>query len=204
MQQGIIVNRKKWIAGFITVGFVSFAFAVENISFKKKEKSIDQIANELISEISDQVKKKYNLQLVASGGGGVYGLDLLTLDFTGYSEYFISEMREVLIDISLQFLDIINASKEFEKRLACFPFSGDNINVMVGFIREDYTRPKKPFIALAFTVDGKIYYRFDGNEKKPFEDAGEETFEEALAIVANSQNLELSKRTKEYLLSHAK
>ena len=55
-----------------------------------------------------------------------------------------------------------------------------------------------------FLSEGKNCYKIGGGELGPFENAGRETFEEAVAIVANSQNLELSKRAKEYLLSHAK
>ena len=206
LRKGIIVNKKHIVFfSFVVLSTSILAVAYNNKDVSRpKEKTIDQIANQIILELAGNAKKKYDLQLEGSGGGGVYGLNLLKVVFTGSKELFPDEAREVLVDISLQFLHLINSSKVFETRLACFPFSSSNIVVMIGFLKEDCTPPSNSYISFMFLSEGKNCYKIGGGELGRFENAGRETFEEAVAIVANSQNLELSKRAKEYLLSHAK
>lgn len=146
------------------------------------------------SNAVDEVLKKHEINYVnklpigarvcATGGGGVYGINLFTLEISTKEVLTIDLARKLLVEGVYQLLEEINTSNTMKEYLAFWPMTIENIRYGVNRkLNGTWIKYPNGFdgeISFAKYMHGKIFYAIDIADNKMFEDVYVETFEEAV------------------------
>ena len=96
----------------------------------------------------------------------------------------IEEARRLYIEVVEGYLCRYNQNEEIRPYLHNFPFTIENIHVMIGFENEQRHHMDQGFVALMFIGNNqRLLYRAYDHEKKKFIDLYEEPYETARNIV---------------------
>src|SRR5262249_19597302 len=144
-------------------------------------KQID-IGRQIMSKFSRDMQNEHDLTMFGSGyrGSPSGNLSALVLTFVTEKKIDVKEARYLLLNICEQLLYQINASEEIRPWLTDVPFTGNNLDLRIGFNKENLKDVDPPYIASAYALKGKVYYSVSVNGM--FKDVHEETYEEALKI----------------------
>ena len=145
-------------------------------------------ASRILSEYSNEMKEKYGLFAIGSGGAMMNDIKQLNLDLEGIKKLTISEARKLYVTLIEDLINKVNNDKKARPYLHDYPFTQKNINIIMAFFKS------RPFItknyinndnvAFIFMIKGKIYYKtYDHLKSKKFILIYEEPYEEALKIV---------------------
>ncbi len=91
--------------------------------------------NRLDDIVAKEYKKKYQLYLEASGGGGISGFWQYSPQFKRYYPAPKIEARQLLFEMAEDLLCKINANKVLVEGMISYPFNPDNISHAVIFVK---------------------------------------------------------------------
>lgn len=158
-----------------------------------------EIMYDFIHRTAKPLEKKYNMRLVATGGGAIGGINLISFDFYRHDAPFDEMKARTFIIRCLH--DILEAGNKDEKLrpfLRDYPLTPKNIDVVV------YNHDSKtalidiyPDISVFSAREGRISYSsIEGRERcAKYKTRKYETYEESIAILEKTQNPELPQQT---------
>lgn len=139
----------------------------------------------VIADHAEKQRKRYNLDLVASGALRHREVEGFALHYFSHKKWKIEEVRSLFILSMEEFLNLANENEELQPLLQQHPISRKHVKFNIGFGTNDGEFHEFPYIAYAYLADDKIYYCYYDNLFGKFTDCEdvEESYEEALQIV---------------------
>ena len=154
----------------------------------------------ILSEYSNEMKEKYGLFTIGSGGALMEDIKELDLHFEGVKKLTIPEARKLYVTIIEDLINKVNNDKKARPYLHDYPFTQKNANIMIAFFKSHpftiQNRMNDGFITLIFISRGNICYNIydpTKDEYKRLVTIHEEPYEEALKIVQKDTGKTASK-----------
>lgn len=140
------------------------------------------LSREIMNNFCEEMKTQNNLIMTGIGQGNLSAehLKSFCLSFTTVKYVNLEQARKLFVSACEQLLAKVNKDEQIRPCLSNFPFTGNNIEIMLSFKDEYGERVSPPSIAFVFVSKGIVYYSNYDNEK--FIDVFNETYEEALKI----------------------
>lgn len=138
---------------------------------------------------SHSKEMKKNHEWVLSGfGGSFYGGDIKKLDlsFALNKNLNIQEARKLIIKGSQILIASMNNNEEIRQYLHHFPFDSTDLNYSIRFEENNYLFVSSEYVARVLVANGKVYYSVFNPKTDSLERIYEESYEEALEKVNNS------------------
>lgn len=153
----------------------------------------EKMAYRIIRELQSRAYTKYHLKPQMEGGGFRHKISLFDLSFVHIGELSIEEMRSLLINLSIEFLEVINSNKEAQQYLVEYPFESERLVISVILYGEDGKRinnlgDSTDFIAMGVLKKNILYYSIVNEEKIYFQTIYDETYEHDIDIVNKENN----------------
>ena len=148
----------------------------------KKEIITDKILNDVAAEL----RKRYSLYLLGTGGSMMDEIKLLSLTFETLKKHNLEEARKLYVISFKVFLEKINQNKKIRNYLLNHPFNSKNIDLVIFFVDEKGDFYSPPYISVIRNKGNILVYEIKNNGK--YETIHQETYEEALKIVQGKEN----------------
>lgn len=160
----------------ITGGVVFFSMEFFDCMMPHYEKVADRIT----ARTAKKLEKEKHLYLIGTGGGMMYDVRKMSMDFQFYHELDLKESRKLLVDVVEEYLREINNSEKIRPYLHNYPFTVKNIEIGIWIYNPDKTDLPPEKISYISALDGVIDY-YGEYSGPPFRKViHEETYEEAL------------------------
>lgn len=150
---------------------------------------VEKLTNELLSKTSCEISEKYGLELAGFGGGTIYGVAELSLDFNSNENLTVNQARKKIVGCAEIFLRNINSNRDLRPMLIKYPFSSSRISLSIGVCYGMLDSQRVPGVLMTCSLyKGIVTYRTI-KEKTPFISIDKkavmlkETYEEAKRIV---------------------
>lgn len=168
----------------IVIVFFLIAFFFRDSDISDEEK----LAIRTESKAAKLICKKYGMECYGNGGQKNEKLEASFLYFKKKKKVNKEEARELLVNVAVDFLDVINSNEEIRPHLVTYPYGIKNIEVTIIFYSEDGHDVYDPLITAASTSNGRVFFKTDSPENPyQYKNKYEESFEEALRIVHSNQ-----------------
>ena len=149
-----------------------------------------QYAHEVTNTFLDEVYKKYGFECAATGGGMAYDVEEISVKLIAYRSATIAEARELEVNLTERFVQIINAHEKIKSYLREFPFPSSRVDVSISFRnpKKTFSPSSKSDVKYVLQAKKRIYYQAE-NPDNPYvyRDIKDEPYEEALKIVQKKQ-----------------
>jgi hypothetical protein len=148
------------------------------------------ISQKFKDEIGDQIGKKYDMQLMGTGGAYDNGITFIGLAFRIARPLNQEQARQILVNAANDLLTAIDTDENLRPILKNFPFLLKDIEIILHCF-DPFGQPAyHPDLYFATLIRENLHYVT--NEKsqkfKGFKTDIQETFEEAKAILAKQQS----------------
>ena len=122
-----------------------------------------------------------------AGGGFMYNINEISLSFKFRGQKSENELRQLLVEITNNFLERINSNTEIRNSLIEFPFPVKRIDFRITNLTNN-KRPinkgsSKEILSDIMLFRGMVGYEFKNEERKSIQTLFEEPYEEAQKIV---------------------
>ena len=146
-------------------------------------------AQQVISCHATKQKKRYQLELVASGTMGDSAQKAFALHYLSNRKLQIPEVRKLLILSVEEFLNMANSDEKLQQLVDNHPVTIKNLRYNIGFVTIDGSLQDPPNIAYVYLADEKICYCYYDSLFGKFinYDDVEEPYEQALEIVTQGK-----------------
>ena len=146
------------------------------------------IIDRIINQTDLQLKKEKNLHAIGSGGSMMGDIQLAEIYFQYFHLVNLEEARVLLVYAIQTFLKNINDNKEVRPYLHNYPFTTNNIDINIFIYQPDGHYPPQGSIqCLGLSKNTLSYELVKPSEFAPWPILKEETYEEALKILAENQ-----------------
>jgi hypothetical protein len=139
----------------------------------------DKIVNAYIKD----VKYRYGFHLDGSGGSMMNDITVIRLMFSSINTVKLDQARIIFVDSVENLLNRVNSDEKIRPYLHNFPFTIDNIQLDIGFLKPGGKFVDGEFIATISLIKGKIFYGHYNMSKDRLENLYSEPYEEAIKIV---------------------
>lgn len=158
----------------------------------KEEFNYAQYTYKEIDKFKKYAFKKYGVVLWGKGGGFMDQINEISLTFYIQKELKVKEMRELIINLSCDFLKQINSNNEIRQYLAEHPFTSKRLDLAVAIFNSKKTYITNPGstkekLALGVLNKDNICYTIKNEEEQFLQKVYKETFQEAIEKVQISQ-----------------
>jgi hypothetical protein len=160
----------------------SFLFGCSSLSYQSPR--YVKLAAEITEKTAQKLKGKKNLYLVGTGGGMMNDIQAMHMSFHFYQEVDLKEARELVVYAANEYLLDINNNEEIRPYLHEYPFTAQNVEVVVFFYNPDGSKVASGKIKVAAVKQGKVVYYIDYPEKYTLKSIYEEPYEEALQAIS--------------------
>lgn len=144
---------------------------------------------ELNAKAAKVLEKKYHLECVGSGAGGDPAtIERISLTFYARGEVNINQARNLLITVVKEYIEIINTNKKFRPFMKNYPFTPENIDLVIFFTKKDGRDSYHPNIEVASSTRGNVDLKTYEEGKNGPKEWTEESYEEALEKVQQEDN----------------
>ncbi len=163
-------------------------FSTSNLTPYKDAASRDSlIVTSLTKIVAEKLFLKENLRLVGSGGQMMNEIEKLIMKFDYGQEIDLNKARQLIIIAIQSYLEEINQSKEIRRYLKNYPFTPNNIEVGIYVHKPDGSKVPKNKLFYISAIDSIIYYYLDNPKFYSRIILHQETYDEALKILNESQ-----------------
>jgi hypothetical protein len=155
----------------------------EEKDYSKEERAIlNRSLHEVITTLKQELKERFGLRCIGSGGSMPYDIQEIGVDFAYYQQVTIEEARELEIRATERFVEIINAHEGIRPYLRDYPWDYHRAAITISF-RNGNGEYYSEGVRFIFQVHEKMYYF--GPEKSPndIDHMKEEPYEEAKQII---------------------
>ncbi len=159
-----------------------------------RDENYATIANKITKQVALRLRQERNLQCAGTGGGMMSNIRMMAISFDFLHEVSLTEARQLLVYATTEYLNAINANKEIRPYLQNYPFTVNNIEVMIFIQKPDGQNVPPGKIVSMSSINSILSYDLlcePGNYIN--KELCRETYEEALKIV---QDEELANRQK--------
>jgi len=156
-------------------------------------KTIESIkCSQIIEKFSQVAKKKYGLELTATGLGTDDGIKVIITYFNRYGKPIgIDASRVIAVKYVQEFLQMINNDPDLKTYLKYYPFKVKHLEFCIGNLDKRGNRVFDPFVESIAIVEGIIRYTLVNKDHPTtqYDNDITETYEEALEILKkNNEN----------------
>jgi hypothetical protein len=134
-------------------------------SIKHQSPRYVHLAHKITNEAGRQLEKEKGLILVGTGGEMMYDIQMMMMGFDFYQEVTIENARELLLFSVETYLNEINNSEEVRKYLHNYPFTEENVEIVVYFHKKNGHDVSGNNIAIAAARKGSLIYYTDSPDK---------------------------------------
>lgn len=173
----------------IFCGLLTFGVSMQqNIPNRPDDKHT--IIYGVINSVGKSLSAKHRMRQIGNGVGGMDQLEEVFLAFERRGPPLTEqEARNLIVSCENEFIEAVNHNDELRPFLKVYPFTVENVNLVIHNCEPDGQDAIHPFIASVGTMAlGKVAY-FTRNKENPirFESKKYETFAEAVAIPAKEK-----------------
>lgn len=153
-----------------------------------------QLVHKFMHRFIQDAEKQYHMVCSLVGGEFLGQINGIHLDFDTIGPMSVEELRILIVQVTEELLDRINADEEIREYLANYPFRSTNLRLNI-WLRGSDLRPIKnkgantDLLYGVMLLHGDLTYEIE-NEDKPFlQTVKSETYDEALEIVRTQDGL---------------
>ena len=178
----------------IRVSFFTSIILIMFVGLKVNAKEDDdspiytQYVAEVTSAFLKEIHKEYGFECGASGGEMPYDVERISVKLVAYQSATIEQARELEINLTERFVQIINAHEKIKPYLRECPFPSSRACVSISFrnAKKAFSLSSKNDVIYVLQAKNRIYYQAQ-NPENPYvyKDIKDEPYEEALKIVQN-------------------
>ena len=146
---------------FIIILSYVFLMGVGMDTFSAKifpESEKDKISDVVLFDVAKNLKSKFNLYPIGSGGKMLDEIKLLSLSFEYIDTLNIEEIRNLFISCAEIFIKTINENKKIRQFLFEYPVTIKNVELTIFFVTKEGNSVLPPSIAVVSNKDNKISY----------------------------------------------
>ncbi len=133
---------------------------------------------------SKQMKKQYNIDCESTGGSMPYDVEEISIKFVAYQRATIDHARELEVNVTEQFVQLINSHEKIRPFLREYPFPSSRTRVGISFLKRNNIPYVDGSVSYVFHAKNSIFYNAE-NPNNPYIDdlIKKEPYEEALKMV---------------------
>lgn len=155
----IFINKKSLILFFLLVFSVNYLYATG--------KHV-KISNKIISKYNRELKRQKKLLLVGEGGSYMGDIQDIGFSYITYEKMDLDQARRLYIEVTEGYLSRFNENEEVRPYMHTYPFTIDNLQVMLAFENEKREYREEGEIALMCVLRGFLCFEGYDHEKKKF------------------------------------
>ena len=165
----------------IMMCMLSFIFGCSSFGYQSPR--YVKLAHEITEKTAKKLKEQKGLSLAGTGGQMMDDIQMMMMGFNFYKVVDIETTRRLLVDSVQEYLSAINSNEEIRSHLHNYPFTAQNVEIVIYFYNPDGSKVPPGKITIAAANQGKVVYYIDDPEKHTIRSLHEETYEEALKLV---------------------
>lgn len=169
-------------------GLLTLSFAM-NQNMPNGPSDDEKIIYGVINTVGKSLSAKHQMRQIGTGLGGMDKLWLVSLVFEKRDLHMTEqEARRLIVSCVDEFIEAVNTNQKLRPLLKVYPFTAENISLMIHNVSPERRNPVHPFVATVSMDRGEITY-FTRNKDNPirYESKKYETFAEAVAILAEEK-----------------
>ena len=113
-----------------------------------------------------------------------YDVEAIEVSFGANRNATVEEARQLEVEITKKFIDVINSHEKIRPFLREYPFPASRTDVMINFYKVKKNKSVDDNVELVFHVRDKLFYKTeDPDNEYLYRTIKEEPYEEALKIV---------------------
>ncbi|MCH9617600.1 MAG: hypothetical protein SP4CHLAM5_10540 [Chlamydiia bacterium] len=178
-------NRKYFLSSQYKDGILQKDPPPENIDRPRPKRSI---ADTYISEVRRELKKiaykEFGIKACGSGAGGPFDVERIGIDFNVYKRASREEARELLVQLTERFVQVINGHEKLRPYLREYPFTPIRAEIYLSFFDKTGNTYKDGSITSILVDRNKqiCYYSINPDNPKK-KNKLKEPYDEAVKIV---------------------
>ena len=145
----------------------------------------EKIADKITEKTAKKLKEQKGLSLAGTGGQMMDDIQMMMMGFNFYKVVDIETTRQLLFDSVQEYLSAINSNERIRPYLHNYPFTAQNVEIVIYFYNPDGSKVPPGKINIAAANQGEVVYYIDSTENHTIKPIHEETYEEALKLVNN-------------------
>ena len=141
-----------------------------------------KIAHRITGQVGKKLQRERGLFLVATGGSMMHDIQLMGMDFNFYSPLPIASIRPLIVYAVEEYLSAINSNEKVRPYLHNYPFTPENVEIVIYFRNRDGSFVDQGEIEIAAAEEGKVTYFIEEPGRTRLRKVHIESFEEAVRI----------------------
>jgi len=175
-------KMKKFLKRFVNILLLTFVLACSSCNHSA---AYVKIANKITDRIGKKLQKEKGLVLIGKGGKMTNDIQLMRMAFYFYPPMPIKAARSLLLYSIKEYLLAINENKKIQSYLHVYPFTAENVEIVIYFYNRNGAFTLAEELDLAIAKNGRFTYFIKDPKTKNCKEMYVETFEEALQIGHN-------------------
>lgn len=151
--------------------------------FESDSQDYEKIADKITEKTAKKLKDEKGLVLVGIGGQMMNDIQKMMMGFNFYKVVDMDTARQLLVDSVEEYLSDINANNKIRPYLHNYPFTPQNVEIVIYFYNPDGSKVPNGKLKIAEASRDKIIYYVDCPEKHAIKVLHEETYQEAVEII---------------------
>lgn len=152
-----------------------------------KEPHYCKLSDRIFNLYNKELRQQKGLYLNGSGGAFMDDIKKINSSYKSYEPMTIELARQLYVEVIEGYLNRYNEDEKIRPYLHNYPFTIDNLNVMISFWDKAKKRRDKGLVALIYIgKNQEIVYSTYDYEKKDFVKLHRETYSTAREIVLGS------------------
>jgi|GEM_PF-1032719 len=147
-------------------GWLVFILSLLMCGLCNAESSWARELSRLNNSIEKTYKKKYGVELIGTGGGGVQGFELYSPQFASYAPTTKEDGTILLLTLMEDLFEKINNNKILVDGMRSFPFRTENLGVVICFFKSDGNFVNKGQLESIGVSSNRIRYGYHVGETK--------------------------------------
>jgi hypothetical protein len=143
-----------------------------------------KIAHSITNQTAKKLGKEKGLSLCGTGGGMMNDVKFMMMAFSYPKSIDVKEARDLLIYSAEAYLSAINNNAEIRPFLHNYPFTADNIEIVIYFPNVKNSN----LLHIACANKGRVSYKIDDPETQQLKNILVESYETSLQIYREEQH----------------
>ncbi|HEY4831659.1 MAG TPA: hypothetical protein VIH61_03765 [Waddliaceae bacterium] len=115
---------------------------------------------QIIAQHEKVQKRKYNFDLIGSGGGIPDYVTNFSLHYVSTNQVDMLKTRKMFVNNVEDLLQLINSNEQIRPYLSNYPFTINNLEFRISFQDRFGKRQEPPYVALVSLINERIFYSF--------------------------------------------
>lgn len=155
-----------------------------SLSLLAPKKDYIAMSNRITNKTAKALATKYNMDWLGGGGGFMYNINKISTSFSIAHPIDRNEARKLIVEAVETYLKAINEDLDIRPFLINYPFTINNLKVVIFSTTAEGDNVYDPYISITRTWDNEIrYITDDPKDKWHYKTEYVEPYEMALQIV---------------------